>query len=81
MAAYLNFPAFVITKVFPYNTAPKETILQYIFVNRKVVLITTVNSELEVKHFAKGNMKFVFVAAVPFSPFLKGKFLLKKIAI
>ena len=38
-----------------------------------MVLITTVNFELEVEHFAKGNMKFVFVAAVLFFAFSQGK--------
>ena len=38
-----------------------------------MVLITIVNSELEVEHLAKGNMKFVFVAAVLFFAFSQGK--------
>ena len=38
-----------------------------------MVLITTVNSELEVEHFAKGNIKFVLVTAVLFFAFSQGK--------
>ena len=38
-----------------------------------MVLITTVNFELEVEHFAKRNIKFVFVAVVLFFAFSQGK--------
>ena len=44
-----------------------------------MVLITTVNSELDVEHFAKGNMKFVFVAAVLFFTFSQGKVPVEKV--
>ena len=44
-----------------------------------MVLITTFNPELEVEHFAKGNMKFIFVVAVLFFAFSQGKVPVEKV--